>query len=178
MKRKVAALLSAVGIAAGTSLAVVPAYATSFNEMELTSTTGKLSGYCLDGSGESGNGNVMWSEPCDGSSGQLWAVETSSFGGKYRELVNDYSGKCLDNYNGEGNGGPVVIWSCNGDAHQALCWDQYGSSTWPVVWEFSTGITISDTSDKVPAPIEVWGINWSNSEAWFGPLVALANTCA
>jgi hypothetical protein len=167
-------LVVAILITAGIT-APGQAHAATLAQIQLTSTTGTLSGYCVNDPGNTTvNGTQLQLQQCSSAASEQLQLESSAYtngtSNKFYQLVLE-NGTCLGDYNGGGDGTKVVLWTCNGGGDQAVTYHQYGSGTWPAYWEFSTGYALGDHNNIYANgnPIVVWSVNNSNSEAWNGP---------
>jgi hypothetical protein len=179
--KRLAVALAAAFAALGMVLASTPANAVTFLYIELTSTSGTFSGWCLnDPHGSTANGTAQELWTCSGEDYGGYGVEESSFGdSNYYQIVVQSSGKCLSDQGG-GDGVDVVQETCNGSPDEALCWNSYlGNNNWPIAWIFANDYALGDSNDKGANgnPIVVWSLNWSNSEAWAGPQINLRYAC-
>jgi Ricin-type beta-trefoil lectin domain len=182
MRKSRIAMLAAAMLAAATFSVVgsSDAHATTWAGIELTSATGALSGWCIeDPSTEKSNGNLMLLDNCNGSTEEKFTTTASEIGPGWYEIVSEESDKCLDD---TGNGGPgtkVEIWTCNGSAAQAVCWDPYTNGYWPSQWEFATGYVLNDYNNVKAAGnwITMATFGFDNANAWNGPYAYNANQC-
>jgi hypothetical protein len=72
------------------------------------------SGYCLDNTGQQGNGVQMTTWSCGpGNSNQNWWPYSPNSDG-WSQLSNQTSGACLDNTGSTGDGANPTQWSCGG----------------------------------------------------------------